>query len=440
MKFVVYFICLCSNLIGLAQSYHLKIIDPVICFDYNQNMLIVIEDSTYQIQISLTSKKAIKKPLKWDGQVSFNELRTQYVPLSEQGSPMYFVDHGCGWVLELRNDSIVRIDQSFHHQNQYGGAFFMYEGEPHIFGGYGLFSYKNLITRFDLISGQWYLAENQSKLNMVTMEPFTISKKGFNVLMTKNKDKTNHYTEVWNYSFKTKKWNYIGSANKVSGLNFVTDVKRWNNLFYSRNNVFEVDFEKQQVAKYVVFPTNTLLGIKKFKNYFVLYKQLIQHFPENRSCILEIVQSDKMKDKYFKKKYSFNIHKSNTGASMVSILLGLIGIIVMVTLILFKFRKRTKKTRDLSGSVQELLNYWISKERYQIELSEVNDFVNMDQPSIDTLKKRRESLLKQFVEELAIKYGLSRKDIYLNDNHPSDRRMKVLVLSDILVKKIKKEN
>lgn len=439
MKFVVYFICLCSNLIGLAQSYHLKIIDPVICYDYNQNKLIVIEDSTYQIQISLTSKKAIKKPLKWDGQVSFNELRTQYVPLSEKGSPMYFVDHGCGWVLELRNDSIVRIDQSFHHQNQYGGAFFMHEGEPHIFGGYGLFSYKNLITRFDLISGQWYLAENQSKLNMVTMEPFTISKKGFNVLMTKSKDKTNHYTEFWNYSFKTKKWNYIGSANKVSGLNFVTDVKRWNNLFYSRNNVFEVDFEKQQVAKYVVFPTNTLLGIKKFKNYFVLHKQLIQHFPESRSCILEIVQSDKMKDTYFKKTYSFNIQKSKTGASRVAILSGLI-VLVISTLIFYKFRKRSIKKIDLSVSVQELFNYWINKEGYQIELSEVNDFVNMDQPSIDTLKKRRESLLRQFVEELGIKYNLSSQDILINDHHPSDRRMKVLMLSDVLIKRIKKEN
>jgi hypothetical protein len=440
MKYLVFILFLCCIFAGKAQSYRLKIVDPVICFDYPKNCVIVIEDSTYVLQISLQTKKVVKRPLYIDPQISFEDLRLRYESVSEPGSKVYFVDHGCGWVLQLRNDSIVRIDQSFHHQNQYGGAFFMHEGEPHVFGGYGLFSYKNLITRFDLVSGQWYLADNQSKLNLVTMEPFTISKKGFNVLMTKSKDKTNHYTEVWSYSFKTKKWKFIGSANKVTGLNLTTDVKRWNNLFFSRNKVFEVDFENQQVAKFVVFPTNTLLGIKKFNNHFVLRKQLIQHFPENRSCILEIVNSDKMKDKYFKMKFRFNIQKSNTGGSWIAILLSIIGVIVMISLIVFKFRKRPKNSKDLSGSVQELLNYWISKDGYQIELSEVNDFVNIDQPSIDTLKKRRESLLKQFVEELTFKYSLSSQDIYLNDHHPSDRRMKVLVLSDILIKRIKKEN
>lgn len=440
MKYVVLMLFLCCSLVGKAQSYRLKIVDPVICFDYKRNKLLVIEDSSYLLQISLGSKEVLKRPLYIDPQISFEDLRLRYESISEPGSNIYFIDHGCGWVLELRNDSIVRIDQSFHHQNQYGGAFFMHEGEPHVFGGYGLFSYKNLITRFDLVSGQWYLADNQSKFNLITSEPFTISKKGFNVLMTNSKDKTNHFTEVWRYTFKEKKWKFIGSANKISGLNFVANAKRWNNLVISGNNVFEVDFEKHQVTKYVVLPANTLLGIKKFNNHFVLRKHLTRHFPEIRSCTLEIVHSDKMKDKYFHKKFRFNIQKTNTGGSLKVILWSLTGIIVMITLIFFKFRKRPKKSRDLSGSVQELLNYWISKDGYQIELSEVNDFVNMDQPSIDTLKKRRESLLKQFVEELTIKYSLSSQDIYINDHHPSDRRMKVLVLSDILIKRIKKEN
>lgn len=440
MKHVVFILFLCCSLVGKAQSFRLKIVDPIICFDYNRNKLIVIEDSTYRLEISLKTKKVIKKPLKWDGQVSFHELRKEFVPLSEKGSPIFFVDRGCGWLLELRNDSIVRIDQSFHHQNQFNGAYFMHEGRPHVFGGYGMFSYKNLITRFDLVSGQWYLADNESKFSIVTMEPFEITKMGFNILMTHTKDRTYHFTEAWNYSFKTNKWRFIGSTNKVSGLNFNADAKRWNNLVISGNNVFEVDFEKQYINKYLIFPTNTLLGINKFNNHFVLRKQLTQHFPEIRSCILEIIRSDKMKDKSFKNKYIFNIQKSNTGDPWLGILLSLIALTVIIALIIFKFRKRPKMSVDLSGSVQELLNYWISKEGYQIELSEVNDFVNMDQPSIDTLKKRRESLLKQFVEELTVKYSLSSQYIYINDHHPTDRRMKILVLTDILIKRIKKEN
>ena len=96
MKYLVFTLFLCCIFVGKSQSYRLKIVDPVICFDYNQNKLVVIEDSTYRLEISLKTKKVIKKPFKWDGQVSFNELRTAFVPLSEKGSPMYFVDHGGG--------------------------------------------------------------------------------------------------------------------------------------------------------------------------------------------------------------------------------------------------------------------------------------------------------------------------------------------------------
>ena len=38
----------------------------------------------------------------------------------------YLVHDGCGPVLEYRNDSIVRIDNSFLHQNQYNASHFIY--------------------------------------------------------------------------------------------------------------------------------------------------------------------------------------------------------------------------------------------------------------------------------------------------------------------------
>ena len=114
MKLSTIFWIFCWSFIAKAQTYQIKIKDPILCFDHISNQLIVIEDSSYQISISLNTKKSIKRPLYWDKELSFRSLKTSYTPLSIPGSPIFFIDSGCGWVCQLRNDSMVRIDQSFH--------------------------------------------------------------------------------------------------------------------------------------------------------------------------------------------------------------------------------------------------------------------------------------------------------------------------------------
>ena len=68
----------------------------------------------------------------------------------------YLVHLGCGPVLEYRNDSIVRIDNSFFQKNQQNAAPFLYKNQICLFGGYGLFTTKNIITRFDNKTKEWY--------------------------------------------------------------------------------------------------------------------------------------------------------------------------------------------------------------------------------------------------------------------------------------------
>jgi len=78
----------------------------------------------------------------------------------------YLVHAGCGPVLEFRNDSIVRIDNSFLQQNQYGASPFIYEDQICLFGGYGLFTTKNIITRFDIKAKEWFRVYNKENENL----------------------------------------------------------------------------------------------------------------------------------------------------------------------------------------------------------------------------------------------------------------------------------
>jgi hypothetical protein len=216
-------------------------VDPVICFDYNQNKLVVIEDSTYRLEISLKTKKVIKKPLKWDGQVSFNELRTAFVTLSEKGSPIYFVDHGGGWLLELRNDSIVRIDQSFHHQNQFGGAFFMHEGQPNIFGGYGLFTNKCILTRYNFEMEQWYLF-NEKRPRIIYMQSlFEKRESSFAVLGTKDADASHRNNTAYSFDFNSKKWCVLGTTLFFDTLNKRLNPYISGNIIMFGNKIYELN-------------------------------------------------------------------------------------------------------------------------------------------------------------------------------------------------------
>ena len=49
----------------------------------------------------------------------------------------YFVLNGGGPVLQLKNDSIVRIDNSVEQKNQFGAATFVYKNKMYMYGGYG---------------------------------------------------------------------------------------------------------------------------------------------------------------------------------------------------------------------------------------------------------------------------------------------------------------
>ena len=71
-----------------------------------------------------------------------------------------------------------------------------------------------------------------------------------------------------------------------------------------------------------------------------------------------------------------------------------------------------------------------------LEISSINDLVGHDQPSIDTLKKRRELLLKDLRIKLAAKFNISQEDVFIERRMETDKRMKLLFLNESILDKI----
>lgn len=444
MKHVVFILFLCCSLVGKAQSFRLKIVDPIICFDYNRNKLIVIEDSTYRLEISLKTKKVIKKPLKWDGQVSFHELRKEFVPLSEKGSPIFFVDRGCGWLLELRNDSIVRIDQSFHHQNQFNGAYFMHEGRPHVFGGYGLFTTKSIITQYNFSLGQWYLANEFQPSISFMGSIYRKYKNNLYVLASSKGPRWNKHNHVYAYNFKQNEWKYLFSSNFLDTLNRSIYPLIQENVVIHGQIMYEFDFEKGKIDKYKLITDNWCRRVECFSDCYVLVCTLSDHSAHTDKGLIQMYSPNEFKNKNHLASFSMINNKQGKNSNQIWIWLILCFLVLLILIVGWSYYRNTKKIAvtktQISSQVGELIMFWLNKPSYVLELSEINDFVNYDEPSPDTLKKRRETLLKQLCFELAQEYGFLEDNIYTTQSHPKDKRMKLLVMNSMLVNKIKKEN
>ena len=73
--------------------------------------------------------------------------------------------------------------------------------------------------------------------------------------------------------------------------------------------------------------------------------------------------------------------------------------------------------------------FFITNKDTGIEISEINDFVNWDNPSIDTVKKRRENLLKDFKTKISTETLIPFEEIFQEHKHSEDKRIKLLILN-----------
>jgi hypothetical protein len=402
--------------------------------DANKNSLLIFDDSIHYTQIDLTTGATKVLPYYRDTYDIFSEFVKGYKIITDEHNHVYFVDRGCGIVYKWQHDSIIRIDRSFHHKNQFDGTVFMHNGSPYIFGGYGYFLYKNMTTSFDFSTKEWY---------KVTTTGGPIPSGDLNRYATKLKDKLNcivfkpNYTgdstQVFSFDLNKLKWSVLGTLNcKVRFSDFFYKTEPSPFLVMS-GYFYYLDYEKNKISKYM-YPGN-------FQIYHILEttNKIIAFSTTTNSTGYEVLvynKSDFFKNKVESRPLLVPVVAPFNYSRLVSIGTGFV-VLLLIYLIIWKRKKRTASPKELilyefKKVEVELLNFWLSKPDLKIEMNEINDFVAHDKPSIDTLKKRRETLLKGLKQAL---------DFYLNNElgegkaiseypHPQDSRMKILMLHE----------
>ncbi len=88
----------------------------------------------------------------------FQDRERKLMDTDPAGQFLYFWDTGVGrvYTYDLSSGELSRIDNSFHHKNQYNHAAFVDEqSRINAMGGYGLWTSKNYMTRFTMDDLEW---------------------------------------------------------------------------------------------------------------------------------------------------------------------------------------------------------------------------------------------------------------------------------------------
>ncbi len=389
----------------------------------------------------------------------------EYLPFSIYNKT-YLVYRGCGAVLEWRNDSIVRVDHSFLHRNQYFASTFTYKNKIYFFGGYGLFTYKNILTKYNLQSKEW--EEEETFGVPPSPRRFALSiivKDDFYVFSGYEKDEANFLQNkevapiVWKLHLPSMTWSQVGKFNNAIHINtkdgiassFTVNNKLYLIPLMEYSYVFEIDLNNNTITTFKGKPKSVEQSFYDNKTNEVVYiykdgdgvKSLV------RTKLQEFLGKPIEQNSFILPWYQ-SIDTSTILVTILSVL-GFLGLGIY-------FSKRKPNFKPFNGitfksdeanyyykgklldtfeeAELRILDYLVQNRQRFIPLNELNHLyeneIQMD--NFTTVVKRREVALASLMAKLLFITNSTEKDILIYRRSPNDKRMKEIKLKDNFIR------
>ncbi|HBS53843.1 MAG TPA: hypothetical protein DD806_07580 [Flavobacterium sp.] len=449
------FIVLHISLIGFAQNDKFKG-ETFLFQDAKTKDAIVIEhDSVYYKNTPIQFQK-----LK---HTEYPEIISRYISHTINGKN-YFTHSGCGPVLEWRNDSLVRIDNSFLHQNQFGASTFVYKNEIFYFGGYGLFTFKNILTKYIYKSKEWMAIQTfGSEFPSLRRDANRILIGDDLFIFGGSSENPNDYyfgkihsdNIVWKLNLKTMTWYkegvYTTSIKTDEGyFNFQNKNKMYMISRGADNKFYEIDIANNSIKKYSL---PSYLNIKscyfdeKTEELVVLHflstiaKSKVIRLKLNPILINPIETETFISHPYEKWYYVltilvilsiifylfYKIKNKNT-------LLNNKSIVFDTNTKQLKFKGKHIDAFDVNES--KIIIHLIQNQGDYIPLNSLNILLEQEEiiENYSSTTKRRENTLNSVVTKLSLITGCHESEIICYRKNPNDKRLKEIKLKDHFIR------
>lgn len=396
---------------------------------------------------------------------AYPDKLSNYIRYSIKGKT-FLVQDGSGPVLEFRNDSIVNCNNSPLFRNQIGSAKFVYKNELHLFGGYGLFTYKNIVTKYDAKNKDWVQVQtfgDEIPSPRTRFYSYVVNENLYvfggeeddpsNFLNPKKCDNT-----VWRLNFPTMKWDNMGKFDSsLLGQNTFLPFPANDKLYLISTSiygiVFEVDMVKNTIKKFtpktLIAPTQIYFDNTKKELVCVTWISNGKYkvFQAN----LNIFLGKPIEEREFILPFYEEISRASVGFGI-----GILFIILGGAIFFNKQKKykllpfngitlkketgsyyyKNKLIDNLEEAELRLLNYLSENALRFVSLNELNHlFENGNNvENFSAIVKRREITLAGLLQKLSFITSIPEKELVVNSKNPNDKRIKEIRISPSILR------
>lgn len=407
----------------------------------NGSFLFTFKDKSYLI----SGDSIYSKPngLKWIAK-KHNLLINDFAFITD-GIQGYLMHNSGGILYEFDGTNFKRLDESFEFNTQYQSFPFLYAGSLYNFGGYGLFTFKNILTHFNKTKKE---TEFVTIATAISKTP-SGRKKMFGQLSGDNlfigsgygldNDEENAsqkgiiLDDYWTFDLNTKKWSLLGRRPPVTDDENYSVLYDFNgkNLLITKEKVYSIDIKKNQIVFYDNANIDFITSMKKdvSRNYITYNKfeegfYLILDKPNLGSKLLFVTTNEFLG----KPTRTENLYTEKNDSLFYYIIIGLVFIILIY--VITKKENTLKKINSKRKEIDSILNEE-EKQIFNLIYDNHHEFISFPKLmdvfeshlSYESRKKKLRASLYQ-IEDKIISVIKTKNKVFVERKNKEDLRIK----------------
>jgi len=398
---------------------------------YNDNQYIYFFTKKNYFKVDVASYN-ISKPIEFNN----NGFDINNFTPFKINDVFYFIQNVGGLVLKLNKNDLIRIDKSFTHKMQISSSIFIYKNEIYRYGGYGFFSARELIVKFDFETSEWESVKVNGELiprarysNVFSIDENNLTIIGGQTVDRYNREKRLRLTDMWQFSFEELKWSFILESEEIFPIDY--RAFKFDNKILFRDGNYLKSFNLDSYELSTNNLTNTLLKVNdRFK---VHYFDGNFHFVVDRNNGERVLISRSKKELLGTSKFLKSLENKKLLSFNNLIIIGLLLFVIIIIFfsrrylnsVILKTNKIKYRNKTVFISEEE---YIVLKEFFRnqnsLENNILQNLVNKDQYERSHNVRRKNNLINTLNSKLQILFNNNSFNYIEIKNSDFDKRYK----------------